>query len=99
LAIVVLQDPIQGGRQNLFARPLDDLQVRCATAHPIVVEVETGVESEPSIEDECADESRRRVARLLQCSGKRRVRTVEAERTVVAYAVCEGIAPGHDRRV
>src|SRR5215475_4515747 len=93
------QDPIQGRREDLLARALDDLQVRSAAAHPIVVEVEAGIESKPSIENERADKRRRRVAGLLQRSGKRRMRTVEMKRAVVADAVCEGIASGHDRGV
>ena len=92
-------NPIVRGREDLLGRPLNDFQVRSAAEHPIVVQLETGVETKTSVEDEGADERRGRVARLLQCASQRGMRTVETERTIVADTVGERISPGHDRHV
>ncbi len=61
------------------------------------IDVEALVEAPARVEHPGSDEGPRRVARLVQTFGQRRLRGVEEEATVVVHAVPRWVAAGEDR--
>jgi len=87
----------KAGRQNPFAGGLDHVcrsalgeskcRAACRRWKTVVVLVEAAAQSEPTLEDERADESARSVPSAFEHRGERRDILREAERDVVANAV------------
>ena len=92
------RDPVVRRSEHLLGAALDDIQVRGATEHAIVVDVEPSVQPEARVEDERAHECGGAVAGAFERRCERR-RVAESESAVVAHGVVQWIARRHQARV